>query len=86
MENYNVELTRAAEKQLRVIPKMDLQRIVDALAMLAITPRPQGCRKLSGQIDLYRVRVGTYRIVYEIFDARLVVRILKIGHRKNVYR
>lgn len=86
MANYKVELTRTAEKQLRKLPKSDLPRIVQALHMLAITPLPQGCRKLSGYTNTFRVRIGVYRIIYEIIEHRLIVKVLKLGHRKDVYR
>lgn len=86
MANYRVELSHTAEKQLKRLPRADLQRVVAALEMLAITPLPNGCRKLSGQDGIFRVRVGTYRIIYELFADHLVVRVLKVGHRKDVYR
>lgn len=86
MANYNVALTSTAEKQLRKLPKKDLPRVARALEMLALTPLPQGCRKLSGQTNTYRVRVGVYRIIYEIWAAVVLVKVLKIGHRKDVYR
>ncbi|KPK14093.1 MAG: hypothetical protein AMJ62_14040 [Myxococcales bacterium SG8_38] len=86
MASYSVELTRTAEKQFRTIAKRDLNRIVDAIRGLAERPRPQGARKLHGYDDVYRIRVGKYRIVYEVFDDRVVVIVLKVGHRKDVYR
>lgn len=86
MADYSVELTRSAERQLRKIPKVELPRIVQAIEMLALTPLPPGCRKLTGQGNAFRVRVGVYRIIYEIVAQRLIVRILKIGQRKDVYR
>ncbi len=86
MANYSVELTRQAERQLTNAPKADRQRLIAALQMLAMTPWPNGCRKLSGYNNLFRVRVGSYRIIYEIIEARIVIRVLKIGHRKDVYR
>lgn len=86
MADYKVELTRTAEKQLRKVPKVDLPRLVQALEMLALTPLPSGCRKLTGQGNVFRVRVGVYRVIYEILTHQIIVRILKIGHRKDVYR
>lgn len=86
MASYRVELTASAEKQLRKLPKNDLPRVARALEMLALTPLPQGCRKLSGQTNTYRVRAGVYRIIYEILAAVVLVKVLKIGHRKDVYR
>ena len=86
MGNYKVELTASAERQLKHLPKIELKRVVTALEMLAITPFPQGCRKLSGIANTFRVRVGNYRIIYEVLVETVVVKVLKIGHRKDVYR
>lgn len=86
MANYRVELTRTAEKQLKRVPKSDVPRVVAALEMLALTPLPTGCRKLAGHQDLFRVRVGVSRILYELLEERVVVKVLKIGHRKDIYR
>lgn len=86
MANYNIELTRTAEKSLRTIPKRDVQRLVAAIDMLALTPYPNGSRKLSGFSNVFRVRVGQYRIVYEVIELTITILILKIGHRKDIYR
>ena len=86
MASYSVELTRTAEKQLRKIAKRDRERVVDAIGGLADRPRTHGARKLQGYDDVYRIRVGKYRIVYEVFDDRVVVIVLKVGHRKDIYR
>ena len=86
MAEYKIELTHTAEKQLRKISKRDLPRIIDALQMLAVAPLPQGCRKLSGYSHTYRVRIGVYRIIYELLNNILTVQVLKIGHRKDIYR
>lgn len=86
MANYRVELTRTAERQLKGLPRSDLPRVVAALEMLAMTPLPGGCRKLAGYGGLFRVRVGVYRIIYELHEAHVIVKVLKIGHRKDIYR
>jgi mRNA interferase RelE/StbE len=86
MASYNVELTRTAEKQLRRIAKRDRSRLVEAICGLADAPRPKGARKLRGYDDVYRIRVGRYRVVYEVFDDRVVVIVLKVGHRKDIYK
>jgi mRNA interferase RelE/StbE len=86
MASYSVELTRTAEKQLRRLAKRDRSRVVEAIEELAENPRPQGARKLQGYDDVYRIRVGHCRVVYEVFDDRIVVIVLKIGHRKDIYR
>jgi len=86
MASYNVELTRTAEKQLRRIAKRDRNRLVEEIRGLADRPRPHGARKLQGYDDVYRIRVGQYRVVYEVFDDRVIVIVLKVGHRKDIYR
>ena len=86
MASYNVELTRTAEKQLRRIAKRDRNRMVEAIRGLADTPRPNGARKLQGYDDVYRIRVGRHRVVYEVFDDRVIVIVLKVGHRKDIYK
>lgn len=86
MASYSVELTRTAEKQLRRIAKRDRNRLVEAIRGLADRPRPSGARKLQGYDDVFRIRVGQYRVVYEVFDDRVVVIVLKVGHRKDLYK
>lgn len=86
MANYKIEITASAEKSLKKIPKKDLEKIVEAIQVLAISPFPSGCRKLKGEENVYRVRQGNYRIIYEIIDSKLIVLVLKIGHRKDIYK
>ena len=86
MASYSVELTRTAEKQLRRIAKRDRNRLVEAIHGLADKPRPHGARKLQGYDDVYRIRVGQYRVVYEVFDDRVILIVLKVGHRKDIYK
>lgn len=86
MANYKIEITTTAEKSLRKIPKKDIQKIVDAIQILAISPFPEGCRKLKGEEDIYRVRQGNYRIIYEVIEKRLIILVLKVGHRKDIYK
>ena len=86
MASYSVELTRTAEKQLRRIAKRDRNRLVGAIRSLADRPRPHGARKLQGYNDVYRIRVGQCRVVYEVFDDRVIVIVLKVGHRKDIYK
>ncbi len=86
MAGFEVLIKPSAAKELDSLPrKKDRQRIVDRIRRLAENPRPPGCQKLSGR-NLYRIRQGVYRIVYSIEDERLVVLIVKVGHRKEVYR
>jgi mRNA interferase RelE/StbE len=83
--SYSVVLKRSAERELRKIPKQDLRRIVTRIQDLAQEPRPSGCEKLSGQ-ERYRLRRGDYRIVYAVDDEARAVEVVKIGHRREVYR
>ena len=85
MAAYSVFFRKSVWKDFQPIPKKDLKRILDRIAALAIEPRPQGCEKLSGQ-EQYRIRHGRYRIVYSIQDDELTVWVVKVGHRKDVYR
>ena len=83
---YTVRITRTAEKQLKKLPPPYQSRVAAVIASFEIEPRPTGCKKLSGEQDAYRVRVGDYRIVYDISDNEVTVLVLKIGHRKEIYR
>lgn len=84
MANYKITFKSSVAKDLRAIPTADVQRILSRIDELAENPRAQGCIKLSGN-ELYRVRQGNYRIVYEIRDGELVVVVIKVGHRSSVY-
>ena len=83
---YKVVLTKSAEKELLKIPRVYSENIVKHLVELINNPRPNGCKKLSGYEDIYRIRVGMYRIVYRIEDDILYIEVIKIGHRKDVYQ
>ena len=86
MAKYKIEVSRSAEKQLKKLPRGDQQRIVEAVLALADEPVPRGARKLAGYDDVFRIRVGRYRILYSVSSGTLVIIVLKIGHRKDVYR
>jgi mRNA interferase RelE/StbE len=86
MASYELEITRTAEKQLRRLPRSDQLRLAKAMVALADEPRPRGCRKLTGYDDVYRSRIGRYRMIYSVSKRRLVILILKISHRREVYR
>ena len=86
MAKYKVELSSTAFKALKKIPKKDLQRILKIITQFETDPFPCGSIKLVGEEDAYRVRAGDYRIIYEVHNNVLVVLVLKIGHRKEVYR
>jgi mRNA interferase RelE/StbE len=85
MAAYKIYFKESVEKDLRAIPKKDLQKIILRIEELAIDPRLPGSEKLTGQ-DRYRIRQGRYRIVYSIQDKELTVWIVKVVHRKEVYR
>ena len=86
MEKYKVSIKRSAVKEIEAIPqKKERQRIIRRIGQLAKDPHPSGSKKLSGN-DKYRVRQGSYRIVYSIEDYELIVVVVKVGHRKDVYR
>jgi mRNA interferase RelE/StbE len=85
MASYEVRFRKSVSKDLDPIPKRDVQRIVAAIAALADNPRPPQSRKLSGS-EKYRLRCGVYRVLYEVQDDVLVVCVVKVGHRKDVYR
>jgi mRNA interferase RelE/StbE len=85
--SYRVLIKTSAAKEIEAVgQKEDRQRIVTRIRSLARDPRPFGSEKLSGREDLYRLRVGRYRVVYSVGDAELVVVIVRVGHRKDVYR
>lgn len=85
MAKYEIVLRKSVRKDLEPIPKRDVRRILDDIAELAKNPRPPQSRKLSGS-EKYRLRCGVYRVLYEIQDAVLIVCIVKVGHRREVYR
>ena len=86
MASYSVEVSRTAEKQLAELPRTEQIRVLRVIQQLGTDPRPAGCRKLAGHARTFRVRVGTYRVIYDIDDRRVVVVVLKVGHRREVYR
>ena len=83
---FEVLLERSAEKDLRRLPESIHDRIVRTINALSRNPRPPGCRKLSGGKDDRRIRIGDYRVIYEIADANQIVRINRVRHRREVYR
>ena len=85
MESYSVLMTRSAAKELEKVPTADRRRIVEKIRALGVNPRAAGCEKLSGD-DKFRLRQGDYRILYEIGDAELIVTVVRIGNRKEVYK
>ncbi len=84
MPNYTIILSKTAQKQLDKLSDTIAEPILESIAGLAENPRPQGHRKLKGR-DGYRIRTGDYRIIYDILDAELIVDIITLGHRKDIY-
>lgn len=85
MASYSVLITRSAAKEIESVPTKDRQRIVRRIGALALDPRPVGVEKLSGD-EKYRIRQGDYRILYEIEDEQLIVTVVRVGNRREVYR
>jgi mRNA interferase RelE/StbE len=85
MASYKLVFKKSVSKDLRPIPDKDVARILQRIEELQVNPRPAGSEKLSGQ-ERYRIRQGVYRIIYEIADELLVVTVVKVGHRKYVYK
>lgn len=83
---YTVDFRPSARKSLGKLPRRDQVRIVSRAEALSQEPRPLGSKKLSTEEDLWRIRVGSYRVIYRIEDDRLLILVVKIGHRKDVNR
>ncbi len=81
---YDVQLSSRAEKSLEKLPDQAFDRVTEAIENLATNPRPPGCKKLKGRLG-YRIRVGDYRVVYDIADDILVVLVIDVGHRREIY-
>jgi len=85
MGNYKVTFKKSVLKDLKSVPKSDVIKIISKIDSLAEDPRRVGAIKLSGD-ELYRIRQGLYRILYEIKDRELIVQVIKVGHRSDVYK
>ena len=85
MASYSLFIKPSAAKEIEALPKKDRLKIILRIQGLALDPRPSGCEKLSGN-DKYRVRQGLYRILYTINDNEVIVSVVKVGHRREVYR
>jgi mRNA interferase RelE/StbE len=85
MAGYKLWFKASVEKDLSLIPRNDLRKVIKRIKALERDPRPPGCEKLTGQ-ERYRVRQGRYRIIYSIQDKELTVWIVRVGHRKDIYR
>jgi mRNA interferase RelE/StbE len=83
---YRVYLERAAERDLKALPAEQFDRVVSKIRALGGNPRPSGCRKLAGSENDWRIRVGPYRVVYEIGDGEQAVRVMRVRPRRTAYR
>ena len=86
MSRYTVEISRRAIKSIAALPRKEEQRVRAAIELLADEPRPPSCLPLTGEQSVYRVRVGDYRILYKVIVTRLVILVIRVGHRRDVYR
>ncbi len=86
MASYRIEIKPSALKELEKLPRQVILRAIAAIKGLGENPYPPGVKKLSGFDHTYRVRVGDYRIMYDIFEDRLIIEIIRVKHRKDVYR
>ena len=85
MGRFELRFKPSVSKDLRGIPKVEIRRLLKRIEVLCEDPRPPGCEKLTER-DLYRIRQGVYRVVYSVDDDRVAVEVIKVGHRREVYR
>ena len=83
---YRIQFTPRAERDLAALPRVDQVRIASRIDSLATTPRPAGCKKLKGPDRFYRIRIGDFRIIYSIGDRKLIILVIRIGNRRDIYR
>lgn len=84
---FEIVFKRVAEKELEALPNLVIVKIIEAIKLLEANPQPKGCKKLKGKIeDLYRIRIGDYRVIYSIENKIEIIEIRRVGHRKDVYK
>ena len=86
MDTYKIEWKRSALKELEKLPSPMISKVVSAVDNLSSNPYPEGVRKLVGSANSYRIRIGDYRVLYNIIKNILIVEIIRVGHRKDIYR
>ena len=86
MDSYQIRWKRSASKELKTLPKNTVRRILDAVEDLSSTPYPRGVIKLAGSQHTYRLRTGNYRVIYTVESDVLIIEIVRVGHRRDVYR
>lgn len=84
--NYSVEWARSAAREVRNLPTSVANRVLSAVGQLASDPRPTGCKKLVGHKDLWRIRIGEYRVIYWVGDTIRLVRVERVSHRRDIYK
>ena len=82
---YQIIIERTARKDIQKINQPDQVRVIQSIELLADEPRPEGCKKLKGR-EAWRIRVGNYRVIYEILDNLLIITVITVGHRRDVYK
>ena len=82
---YKVTIKKSAQKEIKALPKNVIKRVLIKIKQLADEPRPSGCRKIVGTEDTWRIRVGNYRIIYNVFDDVLLIEVIAVKHRKDAY-
>lgn len=85
-DTYHVEFTRTAHKQLAKLDRTTQVRVLKATSLLALHPRPPSAKRLRSSLELWRIRVGDYRVIYEIDGSNIVISVARVGHRSSVYR
>ena len=86
MEPFSIQWRNSTRKDIRSLPRQEVARVVEAVGALAKDPLPHGSHKLAGSERTYRIRVGDYRVVYEVFSDARIVEVQRVRHRKDVYR
>jgi mRNA interferase RelE/StbE len=86
MESFLIEWRKSTKKDLRRIATIEVRKIVTAVAALADDPRPHGSTKMQGSDCAYRIRVGDYRVIYEVYEDRVVIEVVRVSHRRDIYR
>ena len=86
MVSYKIEWRRSTKKDFKGISKSEIPKIIKAVENLSENPHPSGSKKLTGSEFTYRMRIGNYRVIYEIHDKRILVEVVKVGHRKDIYQ
>lgn len=85
MADYRVAIKPSARKELEALDDATFQRLAKKIVLLESNPRPSGCKKLKGHQDIWRIRIGDYRVLYTVDDAEMIVRVSRIAHRREVY-